>query len=76
MYLLFWNFYFIYNFNIELIMYKVAILNKNGDIYSQNFKTKEEADNFVLKEAEKGIKKAIISNIIYPQEREVINFEE
>jgi len=57
-------------------MYKVGIVNKNGDVYSKDFKTKDEADNFVLEEAEKGIKRAIISNVIYPQEREVINFDE
>ena len=57
-------------------MLKVGIVDKNGNIYSQNFKTKNEADEFILNEAEKGIKKAIIENMIYPDEREIINFEE
>ena len=57
-------------------MFKVGILNKEGKVYSQNFKTKEEADTFILEEAEKGIKRAIIENMIYPDKREIINFEE
>lgn len=57
-------------------MFKVAILNKEGNIYSQNFKTKDEADTFILEEAEKGIKRAIIENMIYPSQREIINFGE
>jgi hypothetical protein len=55
-------------------MYKIGILDKNGNTYSQNFKTRDEVDTYILEEAEKGIKKAIITNIIYPNEREVINF--
>jgi len=56
-------------------MFRVAILNKKGNVYSQNFKTKDEADTFILEEAEKGIKRAIINNVIYPNERETINFK-
>ena len=55
-------------------MWKVGIINNKGEIYSQNFKTKNEADTFILEEAEKGIKRAIIENRIYPNEREIINF--
>jgi len=57
-------------------MFKVGIVNIKGEIYSQKFNTRDEVDTFVLEEAEKGIKRAIISNVIYPQEREVINFDE
>lgn len=56
-------------------MFRVAILNKEGNVYSQNFNTKDEADTFILEEAEKGIKRAIINNVIYPNEKEIINFE-
>jgi len=55
-------------------VYKVGILDKNGEVYSQNFKTRDEADTYILEEAEKGIKKAIIINAIYPNEKEIINF--
>ena len=55
-------------------MYKVGIVDKNGEVYSKDFKTRDEADTYILEEAEKGIKKAIITNIIYPNDREVITF--
>ena len=55
-------------------MLKVGIVDKNGNVYSKNFKTKDEADTFILEEAEKEIKRAIIENMIYPDEREIINF--
>ena len=57
-------------------MFKVGILAKDGNIYSKDFKTRDEVDTYILEEAEKGIKRAVITNIIYPNEREVINFEE
>ena len=57
-------------------MFKVGVVDKNGNVYSQNFKTKDEADTFILEEAEKGIKRAIIENMIYPAQREIFNFEE
>lgn len=56
-------------------MYEVGIIDKNGNIYSKNFNTREEADTFILEEAEKGIKRAIINNIIYPNKKEIINFD-
>ena len=58
------------------MLIRVGIIDKNGNIYSQNFKTKDEADTFILEEAEKGIKKAIVENMIYPAQREILNFEE
>lgn len=57
-------------------MFRVGIVNKKGEVYSKDFKTKDEADNYILEEAEKGIKKAIITNILYTNDREIINFEE
>ena len=54
-------------------MYRVGIVNNNGKVYSQNFETKKEVDDFVLNEAEKGIKKAVILNK-KTQEKELINF--
>jgi hypothetical protein len=55
-------------------MIKVGIVNKNGEVYSKDFKTRDEADTYILEEAEKGIKKVIITNAIYPNDREIINF--
>ena len=55
-------------------MFKVGIVNIKGEIYSQKFNTRDEVDTFVLEEAEKGIKKAIIENMIYPNQREIIDF--
>jgi hypothetical protein len=55
-------------------VYKVGILNNKGDTYSKDFKTRDEADTYILEEAEKGIKKVIITNAIYPNDREIINF--
>jgi len=55
-------------------MYRVGILDNDGNTYSKDFKTRDEADTYILEEAEKGIKKAIINNIIYPNDREIINF--
>jgi hypothetical protein len=43
-------------------MFRVSILKNNGEIISNNFKNKESADTWILEEAEKGIKKAIILN--------------
>ena len=55
-------------------MYKVGILDKNGEVYSKDFKTRDEADTYILEEAEKGIKRVVITNVIYPNDREIINF--
>ncbi len=55
-------------------MYKVGIVKSNGEIKSQNFETKQQADDYILSMAEKGkIKTAIILNK-ETKEREVIKF--
>jgi hypothetical protein len=55
-------------------MFRVSILKNNGEIISNNFKNKESADTWILEEAEKGIKKAIILNK-ETKKREIENFE-
>lgn len=57
-------------------MWRVGVVTKKGDSIAQNFSTKDEADLWVLDQAEKkGIKKAIIINK-KTNEREVLDFEE
>ena len=55
-------------------MYRVGIVKTDGDIISQNFKTKSECDEWILLQTEEcEVKKAIISNK-ETNEREIINF--
>ncbi len=55
-------------------MYRVGITKSNGEIDSQNFETKQEADEYVLSMAEKeGLKTAMILNK-ETKEREIIKF--
>ena len=55
-------------------MYRVGIVKSNGKIDSQNFETKQQADDYVLSMAESNnIKTAIILNK-ETKEKEIINF--
>ena len=55
-------------------MYRVGLVNKNGDVISKNFNNKKEAEEWLLIQAEQGIKKAIIVNKNNIKEREIITF--
>jgi len=53
-------------------MYMVGVTTKTGKIFAKNFNTKQEAENWILEQA--NIKKAIIVNKDNIKEREIINF--
>ena len=57
-------------------MWRAGITKLDGNIESENFNTKEEAEFWVLKWAEKGIKKSIIVNKQNIKERSITNWEE
>lgn len=54
-------------------MWRVGILDKNGNAYGQSFEDRESAEAWILEEAEKGIAKAILQNI-ETKERETYEF--
>ena len=55
--------------------WRAGITTMDGNIIAKNFNSKNEADNWVLEQAEKTkIKKAIIVNKENIKEREIINF--
>ena len=56
-------------------MYRAGITKTNGEIDAQNFNTKDEAEFWILEQADKyDIKKAILVNKENIKEREIINF--
>ena len=55
-------------------MWRACVTTKDGKAKGENFNTKEEADLWVLEQAEEGIKKAIIVNKKDIKQREIINF--
>lgn len=56
-------------------MWRGGILKLDGSRTHENFDTKEDAEEWVLKQSEKGIKKSIIVNKENIKEREVTNWE-
>jgi len=55
--------------------WRAGLITKNGESIAKNFDSKEDADIWVLEQAEKvGIKKAIIVNKENIKDREIINF--
>lgn len=56
-------------------MWRVAIVKSDGTTTGMNFKTKEECEDWVLKQADNGgVKKAIICNKDNIKTKEIINF--
>ena len=55
-------------------MYRAGLVNKKGDVIAKNFNTKKEAEEWLLNQAEQGIKKAMIVNKNNIKEREIITF--
>ena len=55
--------------------WRAGILKIDGEREAKNFNTKEEAELWVLEEAEKGIKRSIIVNKQNIKERFVTNWE-
>ena len=57
-------------------MWRVGITKKDGTVIAKNFDTKEEAEFWVLEQAEKGIKRSIIVDKENIKERFITNWEE
>lgn len=56
-------------------MFRVGLVLSDGKILSQNFETRELADDWILEKASSiGVKKAIIVNLAN-NSRDIINFE-
>ena len=55
--------------------WRVGVVTKEGKIYSKNFHTKEECEEYVLEESEKHeLKRVVILEKGNIKDREVINF--
>lgn len=57
-------------------MWRAGVTTKKGKVYAENFNTKDEADLWILEQADKvGIKKSIVVNKEDIHERDIVDWE-